>query len=84
MFSSAYISCSGLYEGYNDQAEADQKLDWFSFDILNGNGDMLDLLNALDPDNRPDFAAMSKEEIKNWVGSYAHNFEKAKFYVMLF
>lgn len=61
---------SGLYEGYNNQAEADKKLDWFSFDILNGNGDMLDLLTALDPDNRPDFSAMSKEEFKSWVGSF--------------
>ena len=60
---------SGLYEGYNNQAEADKKLDWFSFEILNGNGDMLDLLTALDPDNRPDFSAMSKEELKSWVGS---------------
>ena len=59
---------TGLYEGYNDHAEADQKLDWFSFDILNGNGDMLDLLNALD-DNRLNFAAMSIEEIKSWVSS---------------
>ena len=61
-------SSSGLYEGYNDHAEANQKLDWFSFDILNGNGDMLDLLNALDGD-RLDFAAMSIEEIKSWVSS---------------
>jgi len=59
-----------LYEGYNDHADADKKLDWFSFDILNGNGDMLDLLTALDTNNRPDFAAMSKEEIKSWVGSF--------------
>ena len=27
----------------------------------------LDLLYALDPDNRPDFGAMSKEELKSWV-----------------
>ena len=58
----------GLYEGYNDHAEADKKLDWFSFDILNGNGDMLDLLTALDTDNRPDFTTMSIEQIKSWVG----------------
>lgn len=60
-------SSSGLYEGYNDHVEDVQKLDWFSFDILNGNGDMLDLLHALDSENKPDFADMSKEELTSWV-----------------
>ena len=50
-------------------AKDDKKLDWFSFDILNGNGDMLDLLSALDPDSIPNFTTISKEEIKSWIGN---------------
>jgi len=55
-----------LYDGYNSQADEDKKLDQFAFDILNGNGDMLDLQNILNPD-KPDFNAMTKEEVMFWV-----------------
>ena len=69
-----YTTCLGLYEGYNDHVEDDKKLDWFSFDILNGNGDIRDLLKALDPNSIPNFATMSKEEIKFWVSREENNF----------
>ncbi|XP_065910196.1 phospholipase B-like 1 [Dysidea avara] len=61
----------GLYDGYNSQADDDKKLDWFAFDILSGNGDMLDLLSVLNPD-KPDFDTMSKEELVSWVTAHSH------------
>jgi len=57
-----------LYDGYNSQADEDKKLDQFAFDILAGNGDMLDLLSVLNP-SKPDFDVMSKEELVSWVST---------------
>lgn len=35
--------------------------------MLNGNGDLLDLISAVSPKSRPDFDSMTKEEAMSFV-----------------
>lgn len=39
----------------------------FAFQVLNGNGDLLDLIRVVDPSSRPNFAKMTKEVLKDYV-----------------
>ncbi|KAH3863783.1 phospholipase B-like 1 [Dreissena polymorpha] len=65
----AYIVAQydGLIAGYGAVAPADMTLDVYAFQMLNGNGDMLDMLSAVKPDSLPDFTKMSKEEITSYI-----------------
>jgi len=53
---------NGLYEGYNSVETVDP-LDLFAFQLLNGVGDFLDLLPALDRSRIPKWDQMTKQEI---------------------
>jgi hypothetical protein len=60
----------GLIEGYNQYS--DKKLSVFSFQMLNGVGDFLDLLPALDKHIRPNWDKMSPNEIKRKISLKNH------------
>lgn len=60
----------GLVAGYNQNY--DQKLPVFAFQLLNGAGDFLDLLNAIDESRRPDWDHMTPEEISFAVSRNGH------------
>ncbi|XP_064614813.1 phospholipase B-like 1 [Liolophura sinensis] len=57
----------GLVAGYRDNALKNQSLDVFAFQVLNGNGDLLDLLRVVDLSRRPIFSKMTKTELKDYV-----------------
>ena len=40
--------------------------------MLNGVGDLLDLINAVDPSSRPDYDNMKPEEIENKIHRNGH------------
>ncbi|XP_013417551.1 phospholipase B [Lingula anatina] len=71
-----YILCQldGLYLGYKYMA--DQKvvpdIGFFGVQFLNGAGDLLDLMNVIDPDSRPDFSKMTPDEIQSYIASSGH------------
>ena len=44
-----------------------QQLDTFAFDIINGNGDYLDIKYIVSPEDRIDIGKMSKEKILSLV-----------------
>jgi hypothetical protein len=58
--------------GYNFAASAEKKLPLFAFQMLNGVGDLLDLINAVDPETRPDYDKMSKKELARFLGEKGH------------
>lgn len=62
------ILLSYEYHNYNFL----QKLDVYAFQMLNGNGDMLDMLSAVKPDSLPDFTKMSKVEITSYIAQNGH------------
>jgi hypothetical protein len=63
----------GLVAGYQATAPADQQLSVFDFQQLNGVGDLLDLISALQPDvGIPDWKNMTPEEIMAEVRSRNH------------
>ena len=61
----------GCVQGYTDH-NAGQKLDLFAFRMLNGVGDLLDLINAVDQEKRPNFDKMSKKDVENYVAKNGH------------
>ncbi|XP_067938292.1 phospholipase B-like 1 [Watersipora subatra] len=63
---------TGLEEGYQGTAPQSMALDDFAFQLLNGAGDLLDLMHAIDKDSRPDFMKMSVEEIKRYIQRTGH------------
>ncbi|XP_053393318.1 phospholipase-B 81-like [Mercenaria mercenaria] len=65
----AYIlsQYDGLVKGYGDIAPDDMKLSLYAFQVLNGNGDMLDLINAVNPKSIPDFDRMTTEEAVSFI-----------------
>ena len=42
-------------------------LDVFAFQVLNGVGDFLDLMKAIDPESRPQFDKFTHQEAKDYV-----------------
>lgn len=62
----------GLVQGYGDVTNADQKLDLYAFQMLNGVGDLLDLVSAINPDFLPNWDKMSKQEILDYVAKNGH------------
>jgi hypothetical protein len=59
---------STVTTGYNAAASADKKLPLFAFQMLNGVGDLLDLINAVDPETRPDYDKM----LARFLGQKGH------------
>lgn len=49
-----------------------QALDNFAFQVLNGAGDLIDLMHAVDKEGRPNFDKMSKDELKLYVRKNSH------------
>ncbi|XP_046581881.1 phospholipase B-like 1 [Haliotis rubra] len=62
----------GLVAGYNQTASPDKALDVFAFQVLNGVGDLLDLRNALLPDEIPDWTKMTKTEAFRYIRQNSH------------
>jgi len=62
----------GLVEGYAAVAPASQQIGTFGFQMLNGAGDLLDLMNAVGESERPNFEAMTGEEIKMYFYEHTH------------
>lgn len=54
----------GLVAGYNAVATPSTQLDLFAFQTLNGNGDLLDLISALNPASIPNWDKMSNDELR--------------------
>ena len=48
-------------------ANHDQELEAFAFDFLSGNGDCLDIMNFVSPEDRPDVTKLTKEELLTLV-----------------
>lgn len=48
-----------------------QELDRFAFQFLNGDGDLFDLIDALDRDSIPDWNSMTSEEMRVKVNCYS-------------
>lgn len=55
----------GLVDGY--KSTADQELDLFAFQVLNGVGDLIDLIHALNPESFPDWKSFSHDEARHYV-----------------
>lgn len=47
-------------------------LENFAFQVLNGAGDLIDLMHAVDKEGRPDFDKMSLEDLKLYVRKNSH------------
>jgi len=65
----------GLVEGYQAAATDDptlMPLELFDFQVLNGVGDLLDLLKALFPEDSPDFHRMTKQQLLTYVRQSSH------------
>jgi len=60
----------GLVKGYADTAN--KSLDLFAFQLLNGVGDFLDLLSAVDVDRRIDYSKLTPEEATRLVLRNGH------------
>ncbi|XP_052791309.1 phospholipase B-like 1 isoform X2 [Mya arenaria] len=65
----AYIVAQydGLVAGYGTVAPAEMKLPIYAFQMLNGNGDLLDMISAVRPDLVPDFFNMTRDEALAYV-----------------
>ncbi|XP_033098248.1 phospholipase B-like 1 [Anneissia japonica] len=61
----------GLVAGYNSNPYQN-KLDIFDFQILNGNGDLIDLGHVLMPERVPDWRKMSTQEFNQFVATSGH------------
>ncbi|XP_048758245.2 phospholipase B-like 1 [Ostrea edulis] len=57
----------GLVAGYKAAAKPEQDLDVFAFQVLNGAGDLLDLLNVIDPSSSADWQTMTHSQILSYV-----------------
>lgn len=57
----------GLVDGYKSAAGQNQNLDVFAFQALNGVGDLIDLMKALQPSSIPDWTKMTKVEATEYV-----------------
>ncbi|KAL4240707.1 Phospholipase B-like 1 [Mactra antiquata] len=62
----------GLVKGYGDAVTDDKKLAIYAFQLLNGAGDMIDLVSAVSPRSRPDFMGMTKEEALAFIAKSGH------------
>ena len=49
-----------------------QHLDLYAFQMLNGNGDMLDLLTAVKPETFPDVHSMSPDQLESYIAQNGH------------
>ena len=49
-----------------------QSLPLYAFQVLNGAGDLLDLVNVVSPKNQPDWRKMTKEEAVAFVARSGH------------
>ena len=63
---------NGLIAGYNAHRDAGKALQPFDFFMLNGCGDLFDLLPATTPSLRKDFARMSLQEFEEHVANNGH------------
>lgn len=61
---------NGLVAGYN--AVAQNQLSVLDFQILNGVGDLLDMLNFLDSENRVDWRDLSPKQLERLVAERGH------------
>ncbi|KAK3089734.1 hypothetical protein FSP39_006039 [Pinctada imbricata] len=59
----------GQVDGYKAAATEGEALDDFAFQVLNGAGDLLDLMHVIDPQNAPDWTKMTHEEAQFFVQS---------------
>lgn len=63
----------GLYAGYKSAATSDKTaLDMFAINVLNANGDLLDLMTALSPESVPDWTKFSPQEAENYFYTGGH------------
>jgi hypothetical protein len=62
----------GLIDGYGDHHLPGQELDEWAFQMLNGNGDLFDLIPALDKETIPKWEEMSLEEIRHKIAMRGH------------
>ncbi|KAL3876032.1 hypothetical protein ACJMK2_033919 [Sinanodonta woodiana] len=60
----------GLLAGYKSAAPDSQQLGVFAFQLLNGNGDLLDLINALNPEGIPDWKTMTQAEAVSFAARH--------------
>ena len=49
-----------------------QQLEIYAFQLLNGNGDLLDLVNKVSPKDQEDWRTMSKDEVLSLVARNGH------------
>ena len=49
-----------------------QELENFTFQVLNGAGDVFDIIKAVDKASRPDFDSMTTEELDLYVKQNSH------------
>jgi len=62
----------GLHDGYKFAAKPDWDTDYFVVLMLNGVGDLIDLMHALDPANRPQYDKMHPHELLQYVSLQGH------------
>jgi hypothetical protein len=65
----------GLVKGYQAAVKNDNsliQLEVFDFQVLNGAGDLLDLMKVLSPQSIPDFKKMTSEELLMYVRRQGH------------
>ena len=68
-----YRQLKGLYNGYNDYTnEEDKKLDFYEFILLPGMGDLSDIMTKLYMENITNFEDMKIEEFKSFFLSHSH------------
>ena len=68
-----YRQLKGLYNGYNDYTnEEDKKLDFYEFILLPGAGDIFDIMTKLYMENITNFEDMKIEEFKSFFLSHSH------------
>jgi hypothetical protein len=61
------IDTSSFFRSYNAHAQTNKTLDAFAFFILNGDGDIDDILTAACPSLAPDWDHMNKTEFLSYV-----------------
>jgi len=62
----------GLVDGYTNYCDETQILPLFAFQMLNGVGDLLDLIPALNIERRPHWESMSKQQVLREFGKRGH------------
>ena len=67
-----YQQMLGLYEGYNNYAEDNKKINFIDFQMVVANADMEDALYYKDKTKRPNFKSMTSEEIKLFTDLHTH------------